>query len=580
MEMGLPHRQSYRPGGIEPPSGRLSAARPGDPDPRQLQEVGVRADSLREVTALEFLRTMGEESYDVLVLALVGGGVQAMLHGLKRTWEGRTDRPVVVTGYVGVVYEKLADGLLLRHGADLVLANSRQDAERFRAVYEGVGADASAVTEVALPFLGGAPYTGGPGPSTRPQDRPYTVVFAAQPSVPESRGDRTYLLDRLIRHARRHPEREVLLKLRSRPGEHTTHIEELPYQKLAQKADPPPNFRLVYGHMGEVLDRTDLLVTVSSTAALESLHRRIPTVVLTDLGVREALGNHHFVGSGCLASWDQLDAGHRPTPTRSGWPGRGRGRRLVRDGLRHRPGADHRAAGPARRTAPAHPVLHTRHRARIPARHPRPAPPRPRRHAAARRARRRPRTRPRPADRAPCGARRLPARRAAGRPGDPAHGGAVTPVTRTRGGVPMSRTEAGPGASVRRILAVVPARGGSKGVPAKNLAPVGGVPLVARAVRECLATRLVTDVVVSTDDQAIAAAAREAGAEVVLRPAAIAGDTATSEAAVLHAMDAHEALHGAAVDVVLLVQCTSPSSSARTSTAWPARSPRAAPTPP
>ncbi|AVH56888.1 MULTISPECIES: N-acylneuraminate cytidylyltransferase [Streptomyces] len=122
----------------------------------------------------------------------------------------------------------------------------------------------------------------------------------------------------------------------------------------------------------------------------------------------------------------------------------------------------------------------------------------------------------------------------------------------------MTNSEAGQAAPVRRVLAVIPARGGSKGVPAKNLLPVGGVPLVARAVRECRATRLVTDVVVSTDDQAIAAAAREAGAEVVLRPAAIAGDTATSEAAVLHAMDAHEALHGAPVDVVLLVQCTSP----------------------
>jgi YrbI family 3-deoxy-D-manno-octulosonate 8-phosphate phosphatase len=108
------------------------------------------------------------------------------------------------------------------------------------------------------------------------------------------------------------------------------------------------------------------------------------------------------------------------------------------------------------------------------------------------------------------------------------------------------------------VLAVIPARGGSKGVPAKNLAPVGGVPLVARAVRECLGARLVTDVVVSTDDPDIAAAARTAGADVVLRPAAIAGDTATSEAAVLHAMDAHEAMHGSPVDVVLLVQCTSP----------------------
>ncbi|WP_416484972.1 DUF6716 putative glycosyltransferase [Streptomyces sp. CL12] len=275
------------------------------PTARQLQEVGVRADSLSEVTGVEFLHAMSQEPYDILVLALVGGGVQAMLHGLRSAW-GTGPRPVVVTGYVGVVYEKLADGLLLRHGADLVLANSRHDADRFRAVYEGVGADASSVTEVALPFLGGAPYSG--------EHDSYTVVFAAQPSVPDNRRDRTYLLDRLIRHARTHPEREVLLKLRSKPGEHTTHIEELPYQKLVQGKDVPDNFRLVYGHMGEVLDRTDLLVTVSSTAALEALHRRVPTVVLTDLGVREALGNHHFTGSGCLASWDQLDAGHRPAP--------------------------------------------------------------------------------------------------------------------------------------------------------------------------------------------------------------------------------------------------------------------------
>ncbi|WP_405562458.1 DUF6716 putative glycosyltransferase [Streptomyces sp. NBC_01180] len=296
------------------------------PTPRQLAEVGADVDTaaVREVTGAEFLRAVEQDGYDVIVLALVGGAVQAMLHGLAAlgspaagtAGEGAAAagtaalsksvrRPVVVTGYVGVVYEKLADGLLLRHGADVVLANSPHDAERFRAVYEGVGADASAVTGTALPFLGGAPYAGGPLK---------TVVFAAQPSVPASREGRTYLLRRLVEHARLHPDREVLLKLRSQPGEHTTHIEELPYQKLAEKLPGglPANFRLVYGHMGDVLDRTDLLVTVSSTAALESLHRRIPTAVLTDLGIREALGNHHFLGSGCLASWDQLDAGASP----------------------------------------------------------------------------------------------------------------------------------------------------------------------------------------------------------------------------------------------------------------------------
>ncbi|GGO83276.1 acylneuraminate cytidylyltransferase [Wenjunlia tyrosinilytica] len=109
-----------------------------------------------------------------------------------------------------------------------------------------------------------------------------------------------------------------------------------------------------------------------------------------------------------------------------------------------------------------------------------------------------------------------------------------------------------------RVLAVVPARGGSKGVPGKNVLPVGGTPLVVRAVRECLAARRATHVVVSTDDEAIAEAGLRAGAEVVMRPAEIAGDGATSESALVHAMDVFAADHGADPDVVLLVQCTSP----------------------
>ncbi|WP_459183604.1 DUF6716 putative glycosyltransferase [Streptomyces sp.] len=296
--------------------GRLLRGR-ATPTARQLAEVGIPADSLREVTATAFLDEMKGEAdtspdtspaaADVLILSCVGGTVQALLHGLARAWCGAPGRPVVVTGYVGVVYEKLADGLLLRAGADLVLANSAHDAERFREVYSGVGAAAAAdsVVETALPFLEGAPYEPSP-------DRPFTVVFAVQPSVPDNRADRTYLLRRAVEHARSHPGREVLVKLRSKPGEQTTHIEEQPYQKLVAKLDPPPNLQLVYGHMGEVLDRTDLLVTVSSTAALEALHRAIPTAVLTDLGIREPLGNHHFLGSGAYASWDQLDAGLVP----------------------------------------------------------------------------------------------------------------------------------------------------------------------------------------------------------------------------------------------------------------------------
>ncbi|MFF0309549.1 N-acetylneuraminate synthase family protein [Streptosporangium sp. NPDC004379] len=99
----------------------------------------------------------------------------------------------------------------------------------------------------------------------------------------------------------------------------------------------------------------------------------------------------------------------------------------------------------------------------------------------------------------------------------------------------------------------MPARGGSVGVPLKNLAAVGGTPLVARAVRACVRAELVDEVVVSTDHAEIARVAREAGAQVVERPQELSGATASSESAVLHALDRL----GEDPEVVVLVQCTS-----------------------
>lgn len=107
-----------------------------------------------------------------------------------------------------------------------------------------------------------------------------------------------------------------------------------------------------------------------------------------------------------------------------------------------------------------------------------------------------------------------------------------------------------------RVLAVIPARGGSKGVPGKNLRRVGGVTLVERAVLTCRTCSSIDMVVVSTDDQTIADAARRSGAEVLIRPADLATDTASSESVLLHALNSLDPSQG--VEVLVLVQCTSP----------------------
>ncbi|WP_333834456.1 acylneuraminate cytidylyltransferase family protein [Rubrimonas sp.] len=108
-----------------------------------------------------------------------------------------------------------------------------------------------------------------------------------------------------------------------------------------------------------------------------------------------------------------------------------------------------------------------------------------------------------------------------------------------------------------RVIAIIPARGGSKGLPGKNLAEIGRLPLIGRAVRAAAAAARVEAVYVSTDDAAIAAAARVHGAVVIERPAAISGDAASSEAALLHALDAAEAADGQVLALAFL-QCTSP----------------------
>ncbi|GAA4177538.1 acylneuraminate cytidylyltransferase family protein [Gryllotalpicola koreensis] len=107
------------------------------------------------------------------------------------------------------------------------------------------------------------------------------------------------------------------------------------------------------------------------------------------------------------------------------------------------------------------------------------------------------------------------------------------------------------------VVAVIPARAGSRGVPDKNVQLVGGVPLIARAVASARAAELIDVVTVSTDGAMIAAAARDAGAEIVDRPARLADDTATSESALLHALDVLDA-RGIRADVLVFIQATSP----------------------
>ena len=109
------------------------------------------------------------------------------------------------------------------------------------------------------------------------------------------------------------------------------------------------------------------------------------------------------------------------------------------------------------------------------------------------------------------------------------------------------------------VVAVIPARGGSKGIPLKNLAELAGKPLISYVIETCLAAESVERTVVSTDHERIAEVARRYGAEVPFtRPPALAGDEVTLDPVIYHAVTALEAEGDHAIDVVLTVQPTVP----------------------
>ncbi len=107
------------------------------------------------------------------------------------------------------------------------------------------------------------------------------------------------------------------------------------------------------------------------------------------------------------------------------------------------------------------------------------------------------------------------------------------------------------------IFCIIPARGGSKGVPRKNLKTFLGKPLIAHSIEYANSASQVTGVYVSTDDSEIASVSIMADAQIIERPKSISGDSATTETAIAHAIEWWKK-RNLNPDIVVLLQATSP----------------------
>jgi hypothetical protein len=276
---------------------------------RHLQELGMR-EPWRVCSLDEALADPRLHSSDAILLSLIGSEIAHSINALHDRFQalpsGLKRRPVVAVGYCGIVYKRHFSGMLDRQGADVCFVNSPHDLARFRELAAKVEMPDGPLVLGGLPFLDSL----RPQAPLSPASERDAIVFAGQPTVPHLRSHRMYVVERLMDLALRFPDRRVILKPRIRPDQKTVHEVRYYYQdcleRVLRRRKAPANFSLDYTSLSALFPKTSLLLTISSTAALEALALDIPVGIITDFGISEGEGAHFFAGSGLLTTFDRL----------------------------------------------------------------------------------------------------------------------------------------------------------------------------------------------------------------------------------------------------------------------------------
>lgn len=237
---------------------------------------------------------LADERADAVLLAARGPLVRV----LAREVAGLSPRPVLVTGLPGISIPATRKAIAYRTQCDLFVLHSHRERRDFAALAEERGMP-QRFGLATLPFArrGAAAPAGARG----------DLVFAAQARVPAERSDRQRIAALLVRAAEADPSRRVVVKLRAAVGEHQTHAERDAYPDLLSSFAPlPGNLVMSTAPMGRALASAEGLVTVSSTAAIESVARGVPVIALDLFGVSPELINETLAEAGLLGGEDDV----------------------------------------------------------------------------------------------------------------------------------------------------------------------------------------------------------------------------------------------------------------------------------
>jgi len=240
---------------------------------------------------------------DIVVVAATGPFLVLFRWLLDMTPGG--SRVKLVSGSPGIAYHLVGSPLLARTSADLLLMASKAELGRIGGALKAMAATTQ-LALASLPFLNAA--------ASKPKHPgPEVLIFAPQPDMPKTREDRQKVLIELSRLRKEFPALRIIVKLRAIEGEAQTHFEAHPYPQLAEQLTElglvsAGDFEFEVGAISEFLKNSNAtLVTLSSTAALESLAMGNPTQIISDFGVEDTLANAVFEHSGLV--WSIRDYG-------------------------------------------------------------------------------------------------------------------------------------------------------------------------------------------------------------------------------------------------------------------------------
>jgi hypothetical protein len=257
-----------------------------------LARSGLDPARVRRVEFDDLAPVLRDLAPDAVLVAARGPVVRVLI----REVAALEPRPVIVSGLPGISIPATTAAMIHRTQSDLFVLHSTREVDAFRKLAQRRGL----VQRFALARL---PFAESAIPATRDAPGGDDLVFASQAIVPRERADRLRVARLLVEAARADPSKRVVIKERAVAGEHQTHAQRHSLPSLLHRVGPiPENLVVSTEAMSRALDTAQGLVTVSSTAAIEAIARRIPVIALDSFGVDDKLINTVFVGSGLLGS--------------------------------------------------------------------------------------------------------------------------------------------------------------------------------------------------------------------------------------------------------------------------------------